>query len=85
MSLKIRLARTRGKPFRIVAADIRAPRDGKFKHNLGYYNPVLDCDASEKFKIDIEKAKFLISQGAQVSKRVAKLISLCTEKNIIKR
>ncbi|AWD33399.1 30S ribosomal protein S16 [Candidatus Fokinia solitaria] len=85
MSLKIRLARTRGKPFRIVAADVRAPRDGKFKYNLGYYNPVLNCEPSDKFKIDLEKAEFLISQGAQVSKRVAKLMSLCTEKNIIKR
>ena len=65
MAVKIRLRRMGAKkaPFyRIVVADSRYPRDGRFIEEIGYYNPVTD---PADIKIDAEKAKKWISNGAQ--------------------
>ena len=61
------------KPFyRIVTADVRSPRDGKFLEILGHYNPRVK---PHELKVDIEKIKTWISNGAQPTNRVSKLIS----------
>lgn len=73
--VKIRLMRmgSKKKPsYRIVAADVRSPRDGKFLDILGFYDPTKD---PEVLKIDEEKINKWISNGAQPTNRVKKLIS----------
>lgn len=71
----IRLTRmgSKKKPFyRIVAADKRSPRDGKFLEILGYYDPTKEPHVLE---VKTERVKDWISKGAQTSRRVDKLIS----------
>lgn len=65
MAVKIRLTRLGDKkaPFyRVVVADSRSPRDGKFIDNIGTYNPLTD---PVEIKINVEKAKTWIANGAQ--------------------
>lgn len=65
MSVKIRLTRLGDKkaPFyRVVVADSRSPRDGRFIDNIGTYNPLTD---PAEIKIDVEKAQKWIANGAQ--------------------
>lgn len=78
--VKIRLMRLGAKkrPFyRIVAADVRAPRDGKFLEILGYYDPTKHPHV---LKVDEDKVKNWLGNGAQPTNRVKKLI---TNLNII--
>ncbi|MBU3195545.1 MULTISPECIES: 30S ribosomal protein S16 [Clostridium] len=73
MAVKIRLKRMGAKktPFyRVVVADSRSPRDGKFIEEIGYYNPISE---PKVIKIDEEKAAKWISNGAQPSDTVKKL------------
>ncbi|HBH11530.1 MAG: SSU ribosomal protein S16p [Clostridiales bacterium 38_11] len=73
MAVKIRLKRmgAKKKPFyRIVVADSRAPRDGRFIEEIGYYNPVSD---PKVVKIDVEKALKWISIGAKPTDTVSTL------------
>ncbi len=74
MAVKIRMKRMGKKksPFyRIVVADVRAPRDGKFIEELGYYNP---CSEPAELKIDGDKVKDWISKGAKPSDTVKALL-----------
>ncbi len=76
MAVKIRLARRGAKKqpyYRIVAADSRSPRDGKFLEIIGRYNPMTDPST---ITIDADKAKKWLDQGAQPSDTVAKLLSI---------
>ena len=76
MSTKIRLARhgRKGRPFyHVVIADSRAPRDGRYIEKFGTYNP--NTDPSE-FKIDEELAKKWLTNGAQPTDVVAKLLKV---------
>ncbi|MCL4122147.1 UNVERIFIED_CONTAM: hypothetical protein GTU68_014218 [Idotea baltica] len=59
--------------YRIVVADKRSPRDGKFIERLGFFNPVAK-GGEERLKLDIAKAQEWIAKGAQPSERVASLI-----------
>lgn len=71
--VKIRLKRmgANKKPFyRVVVADSRAPRDGKFIEEIGYYNPMTD---PADIKIDEEKARKWLGTGAQPTDTVKKL------------
>lgn len=73
MAVKIRLRRMGAKkaPFyRVVVADSRSPRDGKFIEELGYYNPITE---PAEIKIDAEKAKKWLQNGAQPSDTVRSL------------
>jgi small subunit ribosomal protein S16 len=74
MSLKIRLSRGGSKKrpyYRIVVADARAPRDGRFIEKIGTYNPMLPKDGEQKrYTLDLEKAKEWLSKGAQPTDRV---------------
>ena len=77
MSLKIRLARVGAKKrpqFRIVVADSRYPRDGRFIENVGTYNPMLPKDSKERVKIDLDRVKHWLSKGAQPSDRVLRFL-----------
>ena len=77
MAVKIRLARAGAKkrPFyRIVAADERAPRDGRFIEKLGTYNPLLPSDSAERVTLDIERIQHWLSHGAQPTDRVLRFL-----------
>lgn len=77
MAMKIRLARggSKKRPFyRIVAADSRMPRDGRFIEKLGTYNPLLPKDSEERIKMDVERIQYWVSQGAQPTDRVARML-----------
>ncbi|MBN9390233.1 MAG: 30S ribosomal protein S16 [Chloroflexi bacterium] len=72
--VKIRLKRMGAKkaPFyRVVVAESTSPRDGRFKEILGVYNPVTE---PAEVKIDIERARYWLSVGAQPTDRVARLL-----------
>lgn len=73
MAVKIRMKRigSKKRPFyRIVVADSRAPRDGRFIEELGYYNPLSN---PKVFKVDAEKAEKWMATGAKPTETVAKL------------
>jgi small subunit ribosomal protein S16 len=77
MSLKIRLARggAKKRPFyRVVVADSRSPRDGRFIEKLGTFDPLKAKDAEDRLALDAEKAKSWIAKGAQPTDRVARLL-----------
>ena len=77
MSVKIRLARggSKKRPFyKIVAADSRMPRDGRFLEKLGTYNPLLPKNSSDRVKIDVERVKLWLSKGAQISDRISRML-----------
>lgn len=85
MPVVIRMARagTKKRPFyHIVAADSRAPRDGRFIERLGYFNPLLPKDNKDRLKFDLEKAKAWIAKGAQPSDRVMRFLD---EAGVMKR
>jgi small subunit ribosomal protein S16 len=75
MSLKIRLSRggAKKRPFyKIVLADARSPRDGKFLERLGTYNPMLPHDHAERLVLKEERIKHWLGVGAQPTDRVAR-------------
>ena len=77
MAMKIRLARggSKKRPFyRVVAADSRMPRDGRYVEKLGTYNPLLPKDSEERVKLDMERVKHWLDQGAQPSDRVSRFL-----------
>lgn len=74
--VKIRLKRVgaKGAPtYRVIVADIRSPRNGRFIEDLGYYDPTKDPSV---VKIDQEKAKTWLSNGAQPTETVKKLLKI---------
>ena len=78
MSLKIRLSRggAKKRPFyKIVLADSRSPRDGKFLEKLGTYNPMLPREHAERLVLKDERVKHWLSVGAQPTDRVAKFFA----------
>jgi small subunit ribosomal protein S16 len=77
MSLKIRLARggAKKRPFyRVVVADSRSPRDGRYIEKLGTFDPLKAKDAADRVVLDIEKAKTWLAKGAQPTDRVARIL-----------
>ena len=77
MSLVIRMARagTKKRPFyHIVIADSRAPCDGRFIERIGYFNPLLPKDKTERLKLDLEKVQAWMKKGAQPSDRVMRFL-----------
>jgi small subunit ribosomal protein S16 len=85
MSLKLRMARagTKKRPFyHIVVADSRSPRDGRFIERLGYFNPLLPKDNTERLKLDLDKVKAWMVKGATPSDRIMRFLD---EAGIMKR
>ncbi|MAP24259.1 MAG: 30S ribosomal protein S16 [Rickettsiales bacterium] len=75
MAVKIRLARggSKKKPFyRIVAADVRAPRDGKFLEKLGTFNPLIE---ENRINLNQERVQYWLSTGAEATDRVHKILA----------
>ena len=84
MAVRIRLSRggSKKRPFyRIVAADQRAPRDGRFIEKLGTYNPLLPKDHEQRLVVDVEKVSAWLKKGAEPTERLQKLfanLGLCS-------
>ena len=79
MALKIRLARHGAKKrpyYRVVIADSRAPRDGRFIEIVGRYNPMLPKDSEDRVKLDLDKCKEWLGKGARPTDRVARFLSV---------
>ncbi len=89
MSVRIRLARggSKKRPFhKIVVADKRSPRDGRFIEVVGFYNPLLPKDHADALRIHEDIAKKWMAQGAELTERVQKLFALVglAEKPVIR-
>jgi small subunit ribosomal protein S16 len=79
MAVRIRMKRVGAKNtavFRIVVADSRSPRDGKFIEELGTYQPL---KKGENFRLDLDRAKYWLSKGARPSDTVASFIKKATK------
>ncbi len=77
MSLKIRLTRGGAKKrpyYRIVVADARAPRDGRFIEKIGSYDPMKPKDSAERVVLDTEKVQAWLAKGAQPTDRVLRFL-----------
>ena len=77
MATKIRLARggSKKRPFyRIVAADVRAPRDGRFIEKLGTYNPLLPKDNADRVTLNKDRIQYWLDQGATPTDRVLRFL-----------
>ena len=91
MAVRIRLSRggSKKRPFyKIVAADQRAPRDGRFIEKLGAYNPMLPQDHAERLVLDTEKVSAWLAKGAQPTERLQKMfaaLGLCAAPKAVER
>ena len=77
MSLKIRLTRGGAKKrpyYRIVVADSRSPRDGRFIEKIGSYDPMKAKDAADRVVLDTEKVQAWLAKGAQPTDRVLRFL-----------
>ncbi len=77
MSLKIRLARggAKKRPFyRIVVADSRSPRDGRYIEKIGTFNPLLPRDSEDRIQLDTDRVKHWLSNGALPTDRVLRFL-----------
>ncbi len=82
MAMKIRLARggSKKRPFyAIVATDSRMPRDGRFIEKLGTYNPLLPKDSEDRVRMNLERVKYWLSQGAQPTDRIQRFLEAAGE------
>ena len=79
MALSIRLSRGGSKKrpyYRIVVADARSPRDGKYLEKIGTYNPLLAKDSEQRVQLDADRAKHWLGVGAQPTDRVARFLDV---------
>jgi small subunit ribosomal protein S16 len=77
MAMKIRLARggSKKRPFyRIVAADSRSPRDGRYIERLGTYDPLLPRDNENRVKMDTDRVQHWLERGAEPTDRIARML-----------
>ena len=77
MAVAIRLrrtGRTKAPTYRIVVADSRSPRDGRYIEKLGTFDPLKAKDAADRVVLDLEKAKAWLGKGAQPTDRVARIL-----------
>ena len=77
MALKIRLARGGSKKrpyYRIVVADVRNPRDGRFIEKLGTYNPLLPKESNERVTLQVDRIKYWLGVGAKPTDRVLRFL-----------
>ena len=91
MAVRIRLSRGGSKKrpyYHIVAADARAPRDGRYIEKLGAYNPLLPQDNENRLVLDKEKVSAWLSKGAQPTERLQKLfanLGLCAAPKMVEQ
>ncbi|EET46826.1 30S ribosomal protein S16 [Thalassobium sp. R2A62] len=77
MAMKIRLARggSKKRPFyRIVAADSRMPRDGRYVEKLGTYNPLLAKDDESRVQMNMDRVNYWLGEGAQPTDRISRFL-----------
>jgi small subunit ribosomal protein S16 len=77
MAVKIRLARggTKKRPFyRVVIADERAPRDGRFIEKVGTYNPLLPGDSADRVQLKLDRIEHWLGKGAKPTDRVLRFL-----------
>jgi small subunit ribosomal protein S16 len=77
MALKLRLARGGSKKrpyYRIVVADVRSPRDGRFIEKVGSYNPLLPKDSEERVVLNVERIQHWLGEGAKPTDRVLRFL-----------
>ena len=60
--------------YKIVVADSRAPRDGRFVEKIGLFNPLLPKDKKDRIKVEAERVKYWISKGAKPTLRVSRIL-----------
>ena len=60
--------------YKIVVADSRFPRDGRFIEKLGFFNPLVPKNKKDRMKIEVERVKHWMSQGAKLTTRVARIL-----------
>ena len=60
--------------YKIVVADSRFPRDGRFIEKLGFFNPLVPKNKKDRMKIEVERVKYWMSQGAKPTTRVARIL-----------
>jgi len=75
LKMRLSMGGTKKRPvYKIVVADSRFPRDGRFIEKLGFFNPLLPKDKKERMGLDAERVKYWLGQGAQPTTRVARIL-----------
>ena len=75
LKMRLSMGGTKKRPvYKIVGADSRFPRDGRFIEKLGFFNPLLPKDKKERVGLDIERIKYWLGQGARPTTRVARIL-----------
>ena len=75
LKLRLSMGGTKKRPvYKIVVADSRFPRDGRFIEKLGYFNPLLPKDKKDRVGLESERIKYWLSQGAKPTTRVARIL-----------
>ena len=75
LKLRLSMGGTKKRPvYKIVVADSRFPRDGRFIEKLGFFNPLLPKEKKERVGLQSERIKYWLSQGAKPTTRVARLL-----------
>ena len=75
LKMRLSMGGTKKRPvYKIVVADSRFPRDGRFIEKLGFFNPLLPKEKKERVGLDAERIKYWLSQGAQPTTRVARIL-----------
>ena len=75
LKLRLSMGGTKKRPvYKIVVADSRFPRDGRFIEKLGFYNPLLPKEKKERIGLQSERIKYWLSQGAKPTTRVARIL-----------
>ena len=75
IKMRLSMGGTKKRPiYKIVVADSRFPRDGRFIEKLGFFNPLLPKDKKERIGLDQERIKYWLGQGAQPTTRVARIL-----------
>ena len=73
--MRLSMGGTKKRPvYKIVVADSRFPRDGRFIEKLGFFNPLLPKDKKERVGLDLERIKYWLGQGARPTTRVARIL-----------
>ena len=75
LKLRLSMGGTKKRPvYKIVVADSKFPRDGRFIEKLGFFNPLIPKEKKERMGLDVERVKYWLGQGAQPTTRVARLL-----------
>ena len=75
LKMRLSMGGTKKRPvYKIVVADSRFPRDGRFIEKLGFFNPLIPKEKKERMGLDVERVKYWLGQGAQPTTRVARIL-----------